>query len=121
VNGVKVRPIDVTAKLLFPQWKLKPGEEEFTVMRIRVEGIEGDIVKRFQYDLLDRTDKATNTLSMTRTTGFTCTAAVGLILEDKFTRKGISPAEYLGEEPDHFSYIMDHLANRGVHYKVSNY
>src|SRR5690606_17307027 len=32
INGTSVRPIDVTARLLFPQWKLKPGEREFTVM-----------------------------------------------------------------------------------------
>ncbi len=37
VKGVKIRPIDLTAKLLFPKWKLKPGEEEFTVMRIRMK------------------------------------------------------------------------------------
>jgi saccharopine dehydrogenase-like NADP-dependent oxidoreductase len=36
IKGVKIRPIDITAKLLFPKWKLKPGEEEFTVMRIRM-------------------------------------------------------------------------------------
>jgi len=30
VKGVRIRPIDLTARLLFPKWKLKPGEEEFT-------------------------------------------------------------------------------------------
>jgi lysine 6-dehydrogenase len=121
VNGVKVRPIDLTAKLLFPLWKLKPGEEEFTVMRIRVGGKEGNEQKTFQYNLLDRTDSESGTLSMARTTGFTCTAAVGLVLENKFTRKGISPPEYLGENPEHFAFIMQHLADRGVHYQINSY
>ncbi|MBI3481606.1 MAG: saccharopine dehydrogenase NADP-binding domain-containing protein [Bacteroidetes bacterium] len=44
VKGIKIKPVDVTAKLLFPKWKLKPGEEEFTVMRIRMDGTEGTAV-----------------------------------------------------------------------------
>ena len=40
INGSKVRPLDVSAKLLMDQWKLEPGEPEFTVMRVTVEGEE---------------------------------------------------------------------------------
>jgi lysine 6-dehydrogenase len=119
VKGMKVRPIDVTAKLLFPKWKLKPGEEEFTVMRIRLSGEENGKPKSYQYDLLDRTDKSTHTLSMARTTGYTCTAAVNLVLEGQFTRKGISPPEFLGEDGDNFKFILNHLRERGVVYGVS--
>lgn len=118
VGGVRVRPIDVTAKLLFPQWKLKPGEEEFTVMRIRIQGEEQGIEKRYEYNLLDRTDKATQTLSMARTTGYTCTAAVHLVADGHFDRKGISPPEYLGEDGENFRKIIAHLKARGVHYDV---
>jgi lysine 6-dehydrogenase len=118
VKGVKVRPIDVTAKLLFPKWKLKPGEEEFTVMRIRIAGEEGGTKKSYEYNLLDKTDRNTNTLSMARTTGYTCTAAVNLVLDGKFTRKGISPPEYVGEEEAHFRFVVDYLKQRGVNYKV---
>ena len=120
VKGMKVRPIDVTAKLLFPKWKLKPGEEEFTVMRIRLSGEENGKPRRYQYDLLDRTDKQTHTLSMARTTGYTCTAAVNLVLEGKFTRKGISPPEFLGEDGDNFEFILSHLKERGVVYDLTN-
>jgi saccharopine dehydrogenase-like NADP-dependent oxidoreductase len=120
VKGVKIRPIDVTAKLLFPKWKLKPGDEEFTVMRIRLSGEQNGNHKTYQYDLLDRTDKSTNTLSMARTTGYTCTAAVGLVSEGKFTRKGISPPEFLGEDGDNFRFILDHLKARGVVYTVTS-
>ncbi|MBL7857904.1 MAG: saccharopine dehydrogenase NADP-binding domain-containing protein [Cyclobacteriaceae bacterium] len=119
VKGVKIRPVDVTAKLLFPKWKLKPGEEEFTVMRIVLSGEENGKPKTYTYQLLDRTDKATNTLSMARTTGYTCTAAVHLVLNEKFTRKGICPPEYLGEEESHFGFIKKYLADRGVVYRIS--
>ena len=118
IKGMKVRPIDVTAKLLFPKWKLKPGEEEFTVMRIRLSGQENGAEKNYQYDLLDRTNKTTHTLSMARTTGYTCTAAVNLVLDGKFTRKGISPPEYLGEDDTCFKFILNYLKDRDVIYNV---
>jgi lysine 6-dehydrogenase len=119
INGVKIRPIDLTAKLLFPKWKLKPGEEEFTVMRIRLKGEENGERKSYQYDLLDKTDKATGTLSMARTTGYTCTAAVNLLLQEKFTRRGICPPEYLGEDDQCFDFVLNYLKQRGVVYHIN--
>ena len=118
VRGVKVRPIDVTAKLLFPKWKLKPGEEEFTVMRIKMMGEENGKAKTYQYNLLDKTEKSTGTLSMARTTGYTCTAAVHLVMDGLYSRKGISPPEFLGEEEDHFKFVINYLKERGVTYSV---
>jgi len=117
VKGVKVRPVDVMAKLLFPKWKLKPGEEEFTVMRIIMEGEESGRKKRYQYNLLDRTTNGT--LSMARTTGYTCTAAVHLVADGLYTRKGVSPPEFLGEDEKHFEFVVNYLKERGVQYKVS--
>lgn len=120
IKGAQVRPIDLTAKLLFPLWKLKPGEEEFTVMRIRIDGTEKGQQKKYEYNLLDRTDSKTKTLSMARTTGYTCTAAVHLVLEGKFNRKGISPPEFLGEEEGNFNFIVNYLKERNVIYHVKN-
>ena len=119
VKGVKIRPVDVTAKLLFPKWKLKPGEEEFTVMRIQIEGEENGKVKMYEYNLFDKTDLKTDTLSMARTTGYTCTAAVHLVLNEKFSRKGICPPEYVGEEQANFDFVVNYLKERGVHYRIS--
>jgi saccharopine dehydrogenase-like NADP-dependent oxidoreductase len=120
VKGVKVRPIDLTAKLLFPKWKLKPGEEEYTIMRIRIAGDKNGEKKNIQYTVLDRTDKVTGTISMARTTGYTCTAAVNLLLDGKFSRKGICPPEYLGEEPGNFQFVINYLKDRGVQYRSTN-
>jgi saccharopine dehydrogenase-like NADP-dependent oxidoreductase len=119
VKGVKVRPIDLTAKLLFPKWKLKPGEEEFTVMRIRMIGEENGQAKTYEYNLLDRTEKSTETLSMARTTGYTCTAVAQLVADGRFSRKGICPPEYLGEDENNFNFIKHYLQERGVHYAVT--
>lgn len=117
VKGVKIKPVDVTAKLLFPKWKLKPGEEEFTVMRIRMEGTEDGKAKKYEYNLLDRTERSSGTLSMARTTGYTCTAVSHLVLKGQFNRKGICPPEYVGESEADFDFVVKHLADRGVIYK----
>ena len=113
INGQMIRPIDLTSKLLFPKWQLKEGEKDFTVMRIRIKGKEEGKDINYQYYLLDKYKD--NTISMARTTGFTCTAVANLVVEGKYTRIGISPPEYLGE---HFEFIKSYLEDRGVIYTV---
>jgi saccharopine dehydrogenase-like NADP-dependent oxidoreductase len=114
INGVNIRPLDLTAKLVFPKWKLKPGEEDYTVMRIKIRG-EGKVVT---YHLLDRFDKKTNTISMARTTGYTATAVANLVLHGKYDHKGISPPEYLGKSQENFQFILNYLQERGVVYHL---
>ncbi len=116
INGVRIKPIDLTARLLFPQWQLKPGEEEFTVMRILIEGEQEGKKKTIQYDLLDRTDPKTGTFSMARTTGYTCTAVTHLVASGRFARKGICPPEYLSEDEQLVQFILQYLNQRQVHY-----
>ena len=113
VNGVKIRPIDLTSKLLFPKWEMKEGDKDFTIMRIIIKGIEDNKEVTYQYNLLDRHQE--NTISMARTTGFTCTAVANVILEGKYSRIGISPPEFLGK---HYNYISDYLSKRNVIYKM---
>src|SRR5690606_20547210 len=38
ISGVKIKPVDLTSKLLFSMWELKEGDEEFTVVKIIIEG-----------------------------------------------------------------------------------
>ena len=113
VNGTKIKPIDVTSKLLFPKWKMKDGDKDFTIMRIIIKGEENGNQVKYQYNLLDRYED--NTISMARTTGFTCTAVANLVLDKKYKKTGISPPEYLGE---HFEFIRNYLSERNVIYKV---
>jgi saccharopine dehydrogenase-like NADP-dependent oxidoreductase len=113
-GGSQVRPIDVTAALLFQQWRLARGEPEFTAMEITVRGQEGETPREYVYRLLDRTDERTGTSSMARTTGYTCTAAARLVLEGRFTRTGICPPEYVGADETCFEHVLADLAARGV-------
>ena len=114
INGIMIKPIDLTAKLLFPKWQMKEGDEDFTVMRIKISGKEDKNHVQYTYTLLDRFQN--DTISMARTTGFTCTSVANLILENKFTKVGISPPEYLG---DHYEFISNYLKKRSVIYEVS--
>jgi saccharopine dehydrogenase-like NADP-dependent oxidoreductase len=116
VGGVRVRPIDVTAKLLFPLWRLGPGEEDITVMRVRIRGEEKGKRLEHTYLLHDRLDGATGVSSMARTTGYTCTAVANLVLDGIFTRKGICPPEFVGAEGDCLGRVLSYLRDRGVRY-----
>lgn len=122
VNGQKIRPIDVTAKLLFPIWKMKPGEGDFTVMKVIIKGEENDKPREYIYDLYDEYDKGSGTLSMARTTGYTCTAVANLILREGFKSPGVNPPEYVGSDEKNFRFILDYLRRRHVIYnlKVNN-
>jgi saccharopine dehydrogenase-like NADP-dependent oxidoreductase len=113
VNGSMIRPVDMTAKLLFPKWKMKEGDRDFTVMRIVIDGLENNEKVTYQYNLLDRYKDGIN--SMSRTTGFTCTAVANLVVNGEYDRVGISPPEYLG---GHFEFVKSYLQERGVQYKV---
>ena len=121
VGGVRLRPIDATAKLLFPAWQLGPGEEDLTVMRIDVQGErDGEsIVER--WDLLDRFDRTVGTTSMARTTGYTCTAAVRLVAAGLFREVGVHPPEVVGSAPGCMDFILERLAERNVVFRRRAY
>lgn len=118
-GDVEVRPLDLTARLLIPAWRLRDGEADLTVMRIEIDGVRGGSAVRQRFDLLDRYDSETNTISMARTTGYTCTAGVRILADGLHTEPGLSPPEYLGRSEVCFQLFLDHLAERGVHFKIS--
>ena len=119
INDTEIRPIDFTAKLLFPKWKMKEGEEDFTVMRVIISGKEDGENKEYVYDLYDKYSKSTQTISMARTTGYTCTAVANLILNDQYLDQGISPPEYIGAKKLCFDNVVKYLEQRNVCYKIT--
>jgi saccharopine dehydrogenase-like NADP-dependent oxidoreductase len=114
VGGVRVRPIDLTARLLFPQWRLGEKDEEFTVMRVDVDGTRGGAAFRCVYDLVDRTDPAAGDTSMARTTGFPAAIVGRLLLRGEFRRPGVHPPETLGADRGLFRHVIEELRRRGV-------
>jgi saccharopine dehydrogenase-like NADP-dependent oxidoreductase len=113
-GDARVSPLEMTTKLLFPMWQMEDGDEDFTIMRVIVEGVKEGRNRAFVYDLLDQYDRTTKTTSMARTTGYTAAAAVRMLAAGLYSRKGISPPEYVGREEGCWAYIRKGLAERGV-------
>ena len=99
-----------TIKKLFEEWKLEPGEIEFTLLKVELKTNE----KTINYELYDEYDEASNITSMARTTGYTATASINLILENLFTEKGVFPPERVSNNDKVFNFILKYLSKRKV-------
>lgn len=117
VGGARVRPLDVTAALLFPMWKLRPGEVDVTVMRVIVEGEKDGGRERVTWDLHDELDAATGVHSMARTTGYTATAAVRMLARGLFTERGVIAPELVGARLECVAHLLGELRARNVVYE----
>jgi lysine 6-dehydrogenase len=117
VMGKKIIPLEVTTAILFNQWKLGAAEAEFTIMKIIIKGEN----KTIDYLLYDEFDVATQTASMSRTTGYACNAFANMIADNVFTEKGIFPPELVGKDKKCFEFVMSYLTDRNVVYKKTVY
>ena len=117
ISGTKISPRNFSSKILFQNWKLDPEEEELTVMKVIVAGNKNGSPQRVEYSLLDTYDAKTKTSSMSRTTGYVCTAAVHLIAKKLFTEKGVFPPELVGKQKVCFDFVMEYLRERGVNWR----
>ncbi len=100
-----------TSKELFTAWELKPNEPEVTVMKIVIKGEN----KSVSYSLFDEYDSSLDFTSMSRTTGFTATATVNIILKKLFNEKGVFPPELLGSHSKCVDYLKEYLKERDIH------
>lgn len=116
INGVKIKPVDFTSKLLFPMWELKDDDADFTIMKIIVEGEKNNKKLRYTYNLYDKYDVKTKVHSMARTTGYTATTVVRLLAKGMFDRKGICPPEYIGKKSECVDFVLSELKEKGVIY-----
>ena len=99
------KKIAETSKKLFELWKLDENEIEFTVLDIIIKGE----MKIINYHLYDEFDLDSRTSSMARTTGYTATASINLILEDLWTSHGVFPPEMIGIKPECMQFILQYL------------
>jgi saccharopine dehydrogenase-like NADP-dependent oxidoreductase len=99
-----------TSKKLFEEWKLDENEIEFTVLDIIIKGE----MKMITYHLYDEFDLTSRTSSMARTTGYTATASINLILENLWSEYGVFPPEMVGAKPDCMQFILQYLHKRNV-------
>jgi saccharopine dehydrogenase-like NADP-dependent oxidoreductase len=116
VGGVRVSPLEVTAKLLFKEWEMAPGEVDITVLKVIIEGEKDGSPVQYTYEMLDRYDEATGVHSMARTTGYTATLTARLLARGLYTVPGITPPEFLGRHRECVDFLLDGLRERGVVY-----
>ena len=102
-----------TIKSLFKEWKLETNEPEFTILKVEIETDE----KRISYELFDEFDEITKSTSMARTTGYTATATINLMLEGLFDTKGVFPPENVCVNKHIFDFILKYLGKRHVKVK----
>ena len=119
VEGQKIKPISVTSKLLFDQWRLKEDEADFTAMQIVMEGQRKRKRLRHTYYLLDRYDEKTRTTSMARTTGYTCSIVARQIMSGRLKQKGICPPEFIGSVEGCYENLLDEFQKRNIRLKES--
>ena len=118
VQGSLVRPIDVTASLLSSLWKYEQGEADLTVMKLVISGQESGKTVTYTYHMVDEYDPSTGTLSMARTTGYTCTAVTRLVLNGGYSQKGICPPEFVGRTEGCWESVKKYLEERGIHCRM---
>jgi saccharopine dehydrogenase-like NADP-dependent oxidoreductase len=114
VNGVKIKPIDFTSRLLFPKWELQEYEEDITIMRVIVDGYQNKKKYKYTFELIDRYDSNTKFTSMARTTGYTASIVVRLVAEGVYDQAGVSPPEYIGRRQNCVDFLLKELGNRGI-------
>lgn len=116
-EGVKVSPMDLTGKVLFPAWQLQKGEPDIMIFESSVKGMKDGEPKAFTIKLYDRYCPETDVISMARTTGYTATVALRMLANGTYAHKGISPPEYIGQDPECVTFMLDHLNDKGVHWE----
>ncbi|MDP3047552.1 MAG: saccharopine dehydrogenase C-terminal domain-containing protein [Chloroflexota bacterium] len=117
VRGQMVRPVDLTSRLLFEQWRPTDADqqEDITIMQVVVEGSKDGRPTRHTFYLLDHYDRASGVTAMARTTGYTCAIVARQVASGLFARRGICPPEYLGQTPGCWEDLMAGYAARGIH------
>jgi saccharopine dehydrogenase-like NADP-dependent oxidoreductase len=114
VGGATVRPLDVTAALLFPKWTFDEGEADITVMRVLAEGTRAGQRTRLVWDLFDRYDPASGLRSMSRTTGFAATSMLALMARGMVPEHGVFTPEVLGRRPGLAEAFLAEYQARGI-------
>ncbi len=121
LGGKEVVPLEVTADILFPLWKMEPekGHRDLTVMEIDVHGFKGSDEVTWSWYLLDYFDEKTWNTSMSRCTG--CSAAIfaRAVAKGFVGEKGVLPAEKLAADDTLYDFVISEQKKRRINYVES--
>ncbi len=110
-----VVPRDVTESLLFDAWRFEEGDLDLTILRIVIEGTKDGQRQRHTFNMVDHYNPATETMSVARTTGYTCTSMVKLIAEGIWAQPGLATPEIVGRNQEAYDAVIKHLRDRDVY------
>lgn len=115
-SNASYNPLQLSTALFKKHWQLEPQEQEFTIMRVNLSGRRksDNTVAHYRYDLYDEYHEETDIGSMARTTGYTCTAAVNLLMDNMLIDKGVIPPELIGRNKFCYQNILNHYEQRGI-------
>ncbi len=119
INGNKVSPVDLTAKLLFPKWKLEHDEIDFTIMQVKAKGIKDGKNMEISFFLYDEKDLKSGIHSMARTTGYTATITLRMLINGMINNKGLILPEHIGKREDCVNFLFDEFEKRDIKYEQS--
>ncbi len=105
------KSLDKTTKELAAAWKLNHREPEFTLLDVFISSKK----EKIHYQLYDEYNPGSNMTSMSRTTGYTATATINLLLNGLFSAKGVFPPELVGKTPGCWTYVNNYLLDRAIY------
>lgn len=113
VNGVKVRPKDVTEMIFQKLWKKKPGVRDMTYLKVVGKGKCDDSFIEKYYELKGYSDEETGITSMEVTTAYPISIAAIILGKDKKEMYGVLEPEnyFIGER---FHEMVRELGKRGL-------
>jgi lysine 6-dehydrogenase len=114
VGADTVAPRDLTTVLLEQRLSL-PTVQDVVAMSIEVTGTQQGEPTRHTYRLLDHYDAAVGVSAMARTTAYTASTVIQLLVNGVITVKGVVPPERLGMAGGVFHAVMAELAKKGIH------
>lgn len=113
VGDDHVVPRDL-ATVLLEQRLGVPGIKDVVAMSVAVEGSANDVPTRYLYRLLDRYDERQGITAMARTTAYTASIIIQLLVQGAVKERGIAPPEALGMNPAVFDAVMTELEKKGI-------
>ncbi len=113
VDGVEVVPRRFTGALLGSL--LEQGDEaDVTVLRVVVRGESQGKRGTWTFDMVDFYDHDNRVTSMARTTGYTCSILVGMLLRGRIAGPGVVPLEQVFADAAMYEELREELGKRGM-------
>ena len=94
-----------------------PEIKDLVLMNVKVKGRKGDSQVLHTYSLLDHYDRKEHITAMARTTAYTASILIKLLVEHAIPDKGVVSPEKLGKNDQFFNLIVDEMRKRGIEIK----